>query len=50
MWREAVLLLALAPSATMHLHPAALRFFGRERTRQLPNYTPPVSVLKPVLA
>jgi ceramide glucosyltransferase len=27
---------------------AALRFFRRERTRKLPNYTPPVSLLKPV--
>src|SRR5467141_688765 len=50
MWREAVLLLALAPLGYYALATlAALRFFGRERTRQLPNYTPPVSVLKPVL-
>jgi ceramide glucosyltransferase len=27
---------------------AALRFFGRERARALPVYTPPVSLLKPV--
>src|SRR5467141_3991408 len=50
MWREAVLLLALAPLVYYALATlAALRFFGRERARQLPNYTPPVSVLKPVL-
>src|SRR6266852_9646881 len=50
MWREAVLLLALAPLGYYALATlAALRFFGRERTRQLPNYTPPVRVLNPVL-
>jgi ceramide glucosyltransferase len=48
-WRYAVLLLAAAPLiyyalATM----AALRFFKRERARVLPDYTPCVSVLKPV--
>ncbi len=50
MWRDAVLLLALAPLVYYALATlATLRFFGRERARQLPNYTPPVSVLKPVL-
>jgi ceramide glucosyltransferase len=50
MWRDAVLLLALAPLVYYALATlAALRFFGRERARELPNYTPPVSVLKPVL-
>src|SRR6266581_7085991 len=50
MWRDAVLLLALAPLGYYVLATvAALRFFGRERARQLLNYTPPVSVLKPVL-
>src|SRR6202790_1134611 len=50
MWRDAVLLLALAPLVYYALATlAALRFFRRERARQLPNYTPPVSVLKPVL-
>lgn len=49
-WRDAVLLLATAPlvyyfAATL----AAWRFFRRERGRQLPDYTPPVSLLKPVL-
>ncbi len=48
-WRDATLLLALAPlvyyvSASI----AALRFFRRERARSLPPLTPPVSVLKPV--
>ncbi len=49
MWRDAVLLLALAPLVYYALATlAALRFFARECARQLPNYTPPVSVLKPV--
>jgi ceramide glucosyltransferase len=48
-WRNAVLLLAAAPlvyyvAATI----VALRFFRRERRRKLRNYTPSVSVLKPV--
>lgn len=48
-WRDALLLLAAAPLlyyivATI----AALRFFRRERRRKLRNYTPPVSLLKPV--
>jgi len=48
-WRDAVLLLAVAPLiyyafATL----AALRFFRRKRARILPDYTPPVSMLKPV--
>src|SRR6266853_1206878 len=49
MWRDAVLLLALAPLVYYVLATlAALRFFGRGRARQSANYTPPVSVLKPV--
>jgi len=49
MWRDAVLLLALTPLVYYVLATlAALRFFGRERARQLLNYTPPVSVLKPL--
>jgi ceramide glucosyltransferase len=49
MWRDAVLLLALPPLVYYVLATlAALRFFGRGRARQLPNYTPPVSVLKTV--
>jgi ceramide glucosyltransferase len=50
-WRIALLVLAAAPLAyyvTAIL--AAVRFFGRERTRTrtLPGYAPPVSLLKPV--
>jgi len=48
-WRDAVLLLAAAPLVYYMLATvAALRFFGGERARELPNYTPPVSLLKPV--
>jgi ceramide glucosyltransferase len=48
-WRWALLVLAATPlafyvAATL----AAWRFFRRERARQLPDYTPPVSLLKPV--
>jgi ceramide glucosyltransferase len=48
-WREAVLLIAMAPLAyyiTAML--AALRFFRRERARTLPSYAPSASLLKPV--
>ena len=49
MWRVAVLLLAAAPLAYYGLAAlVAVRFFRRERARVLPNYTPPISVLKPV--
>src|SRR5438132_1978510 len=49
LWRDALLLLAVAPLIYYALATlAALRFFKRERTRVLPDYTPPVSVLKPV--
>lgn len=48
-WRGVVLLLAVAPLAYYALATlAALRFFRRERARKFPNYTPPVSLLKPV--
>jgi len=48
-WRAAVLLLAAAPLVYYALATlAALRFFRRERARVLPNFTPSVSVLKPV--
>jgi ceramide glucosyltransferase len=48
-WRYAILLLAAAPLVYYAVAMlAALRFFKRERARVLPNYTPPVSVLKPV--
>jgi ceramide glucosyltransferase len=48
-WRYAVLLLAATPlvyyvAATV----AGLRFFVRDREQKLPNYAPPVSLLKPV--
>jgi ceramide glucosyltransferase len=48
-WRDAVLLLAAAPLVYYVLAAlAALRFFRKERARKLPDYTPPVSLLKPV--
>ncbi len=48
-WRDAVLLLAAAPLVYYVLAAlAALRFFRNERARKLPDYTPPVSLLKPV--
>lgn len=48
-WRAILLLLAAAPlayyvAATL----AAWRFFRRERSRKLADYSPPVSLLKPV--
>ena len=44
-----ILLLALAPLAYyMVAIFATIRFFKRERTKPLPNFAPPVSVLKPV--
>src|SRR6266853_2922169 len=49
MWRDAVLLLALAPLVYYVLATlAALRFFGRVRARQSADFTPSVSILKPV--
>jgi ceramide glucosyltransferase len=49
MWRNAVLLLAAGPLLYYALASlAAFRFFRRERSRKLPDYSPPVSVLKPV--
>jgi ceramide glucosyltransferase len=48
-WRWALLLLALVPLGyyvTAIL--AAIRFFRRERAKQLPAFTPPVTLLKPV--
>jgi ceramide glucosyltransferase len=48
-WRVAVLLLVAAPLVYYALATiAALRFFRRERARKLPDYPPPVSLLKPV--
>lgn len=49
MWRDGVLLLAAAPLVYYALATiVALRFFKRERARVQPNFTPSVSVLKPV--
>ena len=49
LWRNAALLLAAGPLLYYALASlAAFRFFRRERARKLPDYTPPVSVLKPV--
>jgi ceramide glucosyltransferase len=49
MWRDAVLLLAAGPLVYYLLATlAALRFFKRERARVLPDFTPSVSILKPV--
>src|SRR5215470_17719348 len=48
-WRAAVLALAVAPLAYYLVAIfAALRFFRKERARKLPEFTPPVSLLKPV--
>jgi len=48
-WRDAVLLIAAGPLVYYALATvAALRFFRRGRGRGLPNFSPPVSVLKPV--
>lgn len=48
-WRYGLLLAAVAPLAYYVLSSlAAWRFFRRERARVLPDFTPPVSLLKPV--
>jgi ceramide glucosyltransferase len=48
-WRISILVLALAPLAFYIVATiAALRFFTRERAKNLPDFTPPVSILKPV--
>jgi len=48
-WRTALLLLALAPLAYYFVAIfAAVRFLRRERARSLPDFHPPVSILKPV--
>lgn len=47
--RLAVLFVAAVPLAYYALATAAaLRFFRRERAKPLPNFTPPVSLLKPL--
>ena len=49
LWRNSVLVLAAGPLIYYALAMlAAFRFFRRERARKLPEYTPPVSLLKPV--
>ena len=49
LWRLLILLLALGPLAYyLAAAIAAVRFFKRERAKKLPDFTPPVSVLKPV--
>jgi ceramide glucosyltransferase len=49
MWRDGVLLLAAAPLVYYLLATlVALRFFKKKRARVLPDFTPPVSILKPV--
>src|SRR5664279_4786947 len=49
LWRLGVLLVALAPLGYYTVATlAAIRFFKRERARKLPEFTPPVSLLKPV--
>ena len=48
-WRTALFLLALAPLAYYFVAIfAAIRFLRRERARSLPDFHPPVSILKPV--
>lgn len=49
LWRLAILLLALAPLGYYAAGVlAAVRFFRRERARSFPDFTPPLSLLKPV--
>jgi ceramide glucosyltransferase len=48
-WRAVILVLALAPLAYYIVAIAAcVRFFRRERRKTLPDFRPPVSLLKPV--
>ena len=48
-WRAAILVLAIAPLAYYLVAIfAALGFFRKERNRKSPEFTPPVSLLKPV--
>ena len=49
LWRLVILLLALAPLGYYCAGIlATIRFFARERAKRLPDFTPPVSLLKPV--
>lgn len=48
-WRAIILLLALVPLAYYLVAIlAAIRFFRRERSKILPDFHPPISILKPV--
>ena len=48
-WRDAILLFAAGPMVYYAVSIfAALRFFRRERAQQAQDFTPPVSILKPV--
>lgn len=48
-WRVVILALAFVPLAYYVVATlAAIRFFRRERAKQLPSFWPPVSILKPV--
>lgn len=48
-WRSVILVLAIAPLAYYTVAIAAcVRFFRRERRKKLPNFQPPISLLKPV--
>jgi len=48
-WRIAILLLAIGPFAYYVVAIAAcVRFYRRERRRVLPDFQPPISLLKPV--
>jgi len=49
LWRTVILVLAIAPMVYYGVAIAAcVRFFRRERRKVLPNFQPPVSLLKPV--
>lgn len=49
LWRLAILLLALPPLGYYLAGIlAAVRFFRRERAKKMPDFSPPVSLLKPV--
>jgi ceramide glucosyltransferase len=49
LWRAAILVLALAPFGFYVAGSlAGIRFFRRERGKKLPDFAPPISILKPV--